>query len=322
MEWSNGGISRQVEALSPGIHRVTVTDANGCTASAEAQITEDILPLQVQITQTAQIPCASQKNATLEATVSGGKAPFSIAWDHGATGAICGDLGVGSYEVSVRDAAGQEIRASAIITEPEALTGEMIDERAATHKRIPDGKATARIRGGTTPYRFAWDNDETSARATSLSVGEHSVTVTDALGCVLILTTEIGEKILPELTAENLEKGEAVRMEKLLFEADSSSIDETSIPTLEELYAFMFDNPTIVVEIGGHTNGLPEHDYCDRLSSERAKAVASYIIGKGIDEKRILYKGYGKRQPIATNMTPEGRRRNQRVEVRIVKLTE
>jgi outer membrane protein OmpA-like peptidoglycan-associated protein len=94
------------------------------------------------------------------------------------------------------------------------------------------------------------------------------------------------------------------------------------IPTLEELYQFLYDNPTIVVEIGGHTNSLPADEYCDRLSEARAKATADYIIAKGIDEKRILYKGYGKRQPIATNMTPEGRRRNQRVEVRIVKLSE
>jgi outer membrane protein OmpA-like peptidoglycan-associated protein len=153
-------------------------------------------------------------------------------------------------------------------------------------------------------------------------VGIHTVTVTDANACSASGTAEIAQKILPELTAENLEKGEAVRMEKLLFEADSSSIDASSIPTLEELYNFLYDNPTIVVEVGGHTNGLPEHDYCDQLSTARAKAVAEYIIGKGIDAKRIIYKGYGKRQPIATNMTPEGRRRNQRVEVKTVKLSE
>ena len=112
--------------------------------------------------------------------------------------------------------------------------------------------------------------------------------MTDANGCVLSLSTEITPKILPELTAENLEKGEAVRMEKLQFDADSTKINDSSIPTLEELYNFMYDNPTIVVEIGGHTNGLPEHDYCDRLSAARAKAVADYIIGKGIEEKRVV----------------------------------
>jgi outer membrane protein OmpA-like peptidoglycan-associated protein len=148
------------------------------------------------------------------------------------------------------------------------------------------------------------------------------VTITDALGCTITTTVLINEKLLPTLTADNLEKGEAVRMEKLLFQADSASIDQSSIPTLEELYQFLYDNPTIVVEIGGHTNSLPSDEYCDQLSAARAKATADFIIAKGIDAKRLIYKGYGKRQPIATNMTPEGRRRNQRVEVKIVKLNE
>jgi outer membrane protein OmpA-like peptidoglycan-associated protein len=54
------------------------------------------------------------------------------------------------------------------------------------------------------------------------------------------------------------------------------------------------------------------------LSSARAKAVADYLIAKGISRERIQYRGYGKRQPIDTNETPEGRRRNQRVEIKII----
>ena len=111
-------------------------------------------------------------------------------------------------------------------------------------------------------------------------------------------------------------------MEQLFFEADSSNINDQSKPTLTELYQFLYDNPTIVVEVGGHTNGLPEHEYCDRLSTARAKSVATYIVQQGIDEKRVYYKGYGKRKPIATNRTPEGRKKNQRVEVRILRLSE
>jgi outer membrane protein OmpA-like peptidoglycan-associated protein len=231
-------------------------------------------------------------------------------------------LAAGEYSVEVTDAANQKTQAIVKVSEPAKLTGEIIEVRQATHERMADGKATAKISGGEVPYSFAWDNNESSARAVQLTVGPHSVTVTDAKGCSLILTTDIAQKILPALTAENLEKGEAVRMEKLQFQADSTDIDASSIPTLEELYAFLYDNPTIVVEIGGHTNGLPEHDYCDQLSTARAKAVADYIINKGIEPKRIVYKGYGKRQPIATNQTPEGRRKNQRVEVKIVKLSE
>jgi len=132
------------------------------------------------------------------------------------------------------------------------------------------------------------------------------------------MSTDITKKILPLLTAESLKSGKAVRMEQLQFAADSTKVNAESIPTLDELFAFLYDNPTIVVEVGGHTNGLPEHDYCDELSKARAKSVAQWIVQKGIDEKRVYFKGYGKRKPVATNRTPEGRRKNQRVEVRIL----
>ncbi|RMD97408.1 MAG: OmpA family protein, partial [Bacteroidetes bacterium] len=57
-----------------------------------------------------------------------------------------------------------------------------------------------------------------------------------------------------------------------------------------------------------------------KLSTERAKAVADYLILKGIDPERLKYKGYGKRQPIDTNRTAAGRKRNQRVEIKILSL--
>ena len=125
-------------------------------------------------------------------------------------------------------------------------------------------------------------------------------------------------KILTELDPKNLRVGQTVQLENLYFEADSSKIKDESYPVLGELYEFLSGNPDVVVEIGGHTNGNPPHEYCDRLSAERAKAVADYLALKGIPRNRIQYKGYGKRQPIASNSNAEGRRRNQRVEIKIL----
>ena len=53
---------------------------------------------------------------------------------------------------------------------------------------------------------------------------------------------------------------------------------------------------------------------------DRAKNIALYITDLGIPAERVTYKGYGKRKPIASNKTPDGRRRNQRVELRVLKL--
>lgn len=128
------------------------------------------------------------------------------------------------------------------------------------------------------------------------------------------------EKILKELDKNKIKEGQTIRIDKLYFKADSSSITEQSYPVLDEIYEFLIENASVVVEIGGHTNGIPSPEYCDKLSTERAKAVADYLIQKGIDPERLKYKGYGKRKPIDTNRTAAGRKRNQRVEIKILSL--
>ncbi len=122
------------------------------------------------------------------------------------------------------------------------------------------------------------------------------------------------------MRTEDLREGQTIRIDKLFFKTDSAVVLNTSYPMLEELYTFMSKNPEVSVEIGGHTNSLPPDEYCDKLSTARAKFVYDYLIKKGIPTSRMQYKGYGKRKPIDTNNTADGRRNNQRVEVKILKL--
>ena len=125
---------------------------------------------------------------------------------------------------------------------------------------------------------------------------------------------------LQGLSRADLSAGSVVRLEKLLFKADSSAINARSLPVLDEIYAFMVANPDVVIEIGGHTNGRPPHEFCDKLSAARAEAVAEYLRNKGIERSRLTSKGYGKREPIATNETEYGRKLNQRVEIKVLSM--
>jgi outer membrane protein OmpA-like peptidoglycan-associated protein len=102
------------------------------------------------------------------------------------------------------------------------------------------------------------------------------------------------------------------------FTSDDSEIKPESASELEKLYQFMSANPEVNIEIGGHTNNIPTDDFCDELSTRRAKAVADFLIGKGIPPTRIAYKGYGKRKPLYPNNTLENQRKNQRVEIKIL----
>lgn len=126
--------------------------------------------------------------------------------------------------------------------------------------------------------------------------------------------------IMTELDRNKLKTGQIVSIKSLNFDADSSSLKRESYPALDEIYRFLSSNKDVFVEIGGHTNNKPTDEFCDRLSTARARSVAEYLISKGIPTERVKYKGYGKRMPIADNNTTDGRQKNQRVEIKILSM--
>ncbi|MCC6461051.1 MAG: OmpA family protein [Saprospiraceae bacterium] len=318
--WDNGETTATAIKLGPGKHAVTVSDENGCTAIATLEITENVLPLEISVDETGDILCAGGTSG-LKVTVKGGKPPFQYKWDNPAwSGAEVNNLPAATYAVLVTDAKGSTQTAVAIVNQPDPLEAEIARVVGATTERSEDGKATLQVKGGTAPLTIAWNNGETTATAAKLNLGMHQVTVTDAKGCSLTKPVEIKQRILPELNAAILKSGQTIKMEQLRFEADSASLTTDALPTLDELYDFMMENGDIVIEIGGHTNSTPPDEFCDRLSTARAKSAAEYLIAKGVAAKRVVYKGYGKRQPITSNATAEGRKKNQRVEIKILAL--
>ncbi|NND05810.1 MAG: OmpA family protein [Saprospiraceae bacterium] len=319
--WDNGERTAHATNLDAGEHIIKVEDEAGCQAEARLFIQENILELVANVKQTREIHCNGESTAGGVVEIIGGKGPFTFKWsDERLQGQEVDEVRAGVYEVTVTDAMGNEVSSEFLVTQPPRLSLQVTDLRPATDERTNNGKAKMVARGGQGRYIYAWDNGLNTFEAEELSVGLHSVTVTDEAGCSTSAEFEIKRKILPALTAGKLRNGQVVKIEQLQFDADSVTITESSIPVLKELFTFLADNPEIVVQIEGHTNGTPPHEFCDSLSTERARNVAFYLTGKGIAGRRVYYKGYGKRQPIATNDTAEGRRRNQRVEIRILEL--
>jgi outer membrane protein OmpA-like peptidoglycan-associated protein len=119
--------------------------------------------------------------------------------------------------------------------------------------------------------------------------------------------------------ADSLLKGKTLILD-LHFKADSSRIEKRHYAELNKITRFLKSYSEITVEISGHTNSRPNHKYCDSLSSRRANSIKKYLISKGILPKQIITKGYGKRKPIASNTTLSGRRKNQRVEIKLNKI--
>ena len=125
-------------------------------------------------------------------------------------------------------------------------------------------------------------------------------------------------KIMVELDREKLKKGQVFKIKNLYFPADKAALEKKSYKVLDEIYTFLEYYKDIVIEIGGHTNGRCEDKFCDKLSEDRAKMVATYLSQKGINASRLQFKGYGRRNLIANDKTAFGRQKNQRVEIKIL----
>jgi OmpA-OmpF porin, OOP family len=102
------------------------------------------------------------------------------------------------------------------------------------------------------------------------------------------------------------------------FLADSARIDAASGPLLDRAYQLLTEYPGLFVEIAGHTSSDGNADRNMTLSLQRAEAVKAALVKRGIAASRILTVGHGADQPIADNQTDEGRRKNRRIEFRIM----
>jgi outer membrane protein OmpA-like peptidoglycan-associated protein len=108
-------------------------------------------------------------------------------------------------------------------------------------------------------------------------------------------------------------------LENVLFEYGKSILLKESYPALDTLVKQLQLYKTMKIEISGHTDSTGIETLNQILSEERAKMVVEYFISKNIDKSRLSYKGYGSKQPIASNDTEEGRKKNRRVEFIILK---
>ena len=130
----------------------------------------------------------------------------------------------------------------------------------------------------------------------------------------------INEKTQPMLKNVAMlsnKSGTVVVLNNIFFETASYALKEESNIELNKLLQFMQNNKSIKIEIRGHTDNTGDAKFNMKLSENRAKKVAQYIIEKGIPVERIIFKGYGETKPIGDNATDEGRARNRRTEFAI-----
>ena len=122
-----------------------------------------------------------------------------------------------------------------------------------------------------------------------------------------------------DYTVQRIKIGSKFELENIFFDLGKATLSSDSKESLEELVDIM-KHSDIVIELGGHTDSIGEEDNNLKLSQDRVNSVRDFLISNEIDENRITAIGYGESQPLASNSTDEGRKKNRRVEVKITEI--
>ena len=115
-----------------------------------------------------------------------------------------------------------------------------------------------------------------------------------------------------------IEVGNKVVLNNIFFDSNKFDLKPESKDELQKLVSFLNLNPTVHIEISGHTDDVGGDAFNQTLSQNRAKAVYNYLIANNINAARLVYKGYGEKQPIAPNTSDENRAKNRRTEFKII----
>lgn len=121
-----------------------------------------------------------------------------------------------------------------------------------------------------------------------------------------------------DIPLQPIEANASVVLKNIFFESGKFELKPESTIELDNIFQLMKENPTIKIQISGHTDNVGKAADNLALSNNRAQAVVKYLESKGIEPTRLTFKGYGATQPVADNATEAGRAQNRRTELQVI----
>ncbi len=198
--WSTGDTTATLSSVPAGSYTIIVTDTNGCTFTATADITEPD-PLVGTLTPFVypsgdNVSCFGVSDGSIDVAVTGGTSPFSYLWNTADTTATLSGLSVGTYSVTITDANGCTDQQSITLGQPSQLVIDSIVSPQypggvnVTCNGGTNGSVNSWVSGGSVPYGYYWSNGDTTQNISGVSVFYYILTVTDLNGCVVADTSE------------------------------------------------------------------------------------------------------------------------------------
>lgn len=187
--WSDGQGFHTAENLTAGIYTVTVTHPNGCVLDTVVVIGEPDKFVDVVVSTPAS--CENGNDGTAKVIPTNNSGPLTYEWSTGSTAASVSNLPTGLHTVIVTNFLNCSTIETVYVEAEESATLEVITTPSCADVAL--GTATVSVTGGTPPYTYTWDMDKVINQPTieNLAVGNHSLMVTDANGCVYDYTDQI-----------------------------------------------------------------------------------------------------------------------------------
>lgn len=185
--WNNGDSTEDLTGVGAGTYTVIAASNLGCSDTATVTITEPA-PIGTQLNITPE-NCNIQ-SGSIEMQTSGGTPAYTFEWSTGANTENVSGLFAGNYTVTITDNNGCTFTQEIIVPNTVALSAQDSVSDALCFK-TPSGNAFAQVSGGTPPYSFLWSDGATTQDNIGVLAGNYVLTVTDANGCIFVLTADV-----------------------------------------------------------------------------------------------------------------------------------
>jgi hypothetical protein len=301
-DWSNGATTQSITSVAAGWYEVTVTDANGCTATDSAEVLQNA-EVVVNIGVAKLISCNGDSDGTLQASVSGGTGTaYTYAWDDPGSQsefrAI--NLRAGTYSVLVTDSLGCQGNDTYIFTEPDVLTASHVDSSNITCRGNSDGRIAVSMSGGTQPYQYDWSPfilPDTNV-VEDLGPATYPLTVTDSNGCTYNELTVTIEQ--PALALSIVEDG-AVHIDNACFGDAEGSLTVIAAGGWENRYDYSIDainwqsSPTFTALAAQvYTVSVRDSNSCiESVGIDITEAPEIQITGESVVDNTIIVQASG-----------------------------
>lgn len=169
-----------------------------------------------------------------------------------------------------------------------------------------------------------YSNSATGAYLVSLPSGKNYNITATAPGYlfhsdnVVVPDSSSYKELKKDIELQKLEVGSSIVLNNIFFDYNKATLRPESYAELNNLLKLMQENPTLVIEISGHTDNRGTAEYNKKLSDDRAHAVVDYLISKGISSARMTHAGYGFDKPVVPNTSEQNMQLNRRVEFKII----